>query len=247
MQFKQRLGIIRSYLMYYGKPFGRRRLRQFYGHFVKKGDLCFDIGAHLGNRSRVFRDLGARVIAVEPQPVCIRFLEKKFASDDGFILEKVAVGESPGQLTLHISTLTPTVTTLTNKDWRDFIDENSTQSIRWDKTTEVSVKTLDDLITQYGIPTFCKIDVEDYELPVLKGLSHPISHLSFEFFTQRTASAIDCIRRIEELGDYTFNISSGESQKMYYPEWMKATALIERLERGDVFGAASGDVYASLI
>ncbi len=246
MQLRKQLGIIRSYLMYYGKPFGQRKLRRFYGNFVKKGDLCFDIGAHLGNRSSVFRDLGARVVAVEPQPACIRFLEKKFSNDDAFILEKVAIGEAKGQLTLYISTLTPTVTTLTNKDWRDFIDKNSTQTIKWDETKEVEVKTLDSLIEQYGIPAFCKIDVEDYELPVLKGLSHPIQHISFEFFRERVEGAIDCIKRLAELGDYTFNISEGESQKMYYPEWIEAPVLIERLRAGAIFKAASGDVYASL-
>ena len=32
------------------------------------GDLVFDIGAHVGDRVAAFRRLGARVVAVEPQP-----------------------------------------------------------------------------------------------------------------------------------------------------------------------------------
>ena len=36
--------------------------------FVKRGDLVFDIGAHVGDRVAAFRRLGARVVAVEPQP-----------------------------------------------------------------------------------------------------------------------------------------------------------------------------------
>ena len=52
--FRSRLGILRSRIMYYGKPFNRRRLRKFYSAFVPKGGLCFDIGAHLGNRIAPF-------------------------------------------------------------------------------------------------------------------------------------------------------------------------------------------------
>ena len=31
-------------------------------------ELAFDVGSHAGNRVRAFRRLGARVVAVEPQP-----------------------------------------------------------------------------------------------------------------------------------------------------------------------------------
>ena len=62
------LGLSRSLAVYYG-PFWRRgRLSRFYGQFLSPGDLAFDLGAHVGNRVRVFRRLGARVVAVEPQP-----------------------------------------------------------------------------------------------------------------------------------------------------------------------------------
>ena len=42
------------------------RLALFYGGFVRKGDVAFDVGANLGNRLRVFRRLGCKVVAVEP-------------------------------------------------------------------------------------------------------------------------------------------------------------------------------------
>lgn len=60
-------GMARSLAMYYGIPFRAARLRRFYGQFVRPGDLCFDVGAHAGNRVRAWRALGARVLAIEPQ------------------------------------------------------------------------------------------------------------------------------------------------------------------------------------
>ena len=61
-------GIGRSLITYYGPIWRRRRMEGFYRQFLHAGDLAFDIGAHVGNRVRVFRRLGARVIAIEPQP-----------------------------------------------------------------------------------------------------------------------------------------------------------------------------------
>ena len=44
----------------------------FYGVFLLPGDLCFDIGANLGNRTRCFRHLGCEVVSVEPQTFCFK-------------------------------------------------------------------------------------------------------------------------------------------------------------------------------
>ena len=67
-------GIARSALIYRANPLKRRRSRSFYRQFVGPGDLAFDIGAHLGDRVQAWVDLGARVVAVEPQPHLVAVL-----------------------------------------------------------------------------------------------------------------------------------------------------------------------------
>ena len=47
---------------------------RLYGKFVRPGDLVFDVGAHVGDRVASFQRLGARVVAVEPQPAMVRAL-----------------------------------------------------------------------------------------------------------------------------------------------------------------------------
>ena len=75
MRLADRLyGLGRSLWMYYGRPSNRVAMDRFYGEFVRPGALCFDIGAHVGNRSRAWSRLGASVVAVEPQPDFARFL-----------------------------------------------------------------------------------------------------------------------------------------------------------------------------
>src|SRR5262245_3241112 len=74
-------GVARSVAMSYGIPLRARRLRRFYAQFVTAGSLCFDVGAHAGNRVRCWRKLGARVIAIEPQPDFVRLLELLYGRD----------------------------------------------------------------------------------------------------------------------------------------------------------------------
>src|SRR5438874_1447653 len=63
---------------------------KFYGQFINNQCLCFDVGANIGNRTEVFLDLGAHVIAVEPQDSCVQILERRF--NDKIKIEKVGLG-----------------------------------------------------------------------------------------------------------------------------------------------------------
>ena len=70
------LGLAFSFLIYYGVPFHHRALIQIYASFIRPGDLCFDIGAHLGDRIHAGSELGARVVALEPHPGLMRWLQR---------------------------------------------------------------------------------------------------------------------------------------------------------------------------
>ena len=106
------LGIARSLFMYYGNPLSAGRLRRFYTPFVPSGSVCFDIGAHTGNRVRCWRSLGARVVAVEPQLDFVKVLRALYGRDAGVTIVSKAVGAKAGAATLYVSPRTPTVTTL---------------------------------------------------------------------------------------------------------------------------------------
>ena len=53
-------GLLRSLWIYYGQVSRQPKLKQLYGHFIAPGDLAFDIGAHVGDRTRCWASLGAR-------------------------------------------------------------------------------------------------------------------------------------------------------------------------------------------
>ena len=242
---RKKLGILRSIAMYYWKPFNKKRLMNFYRPFVKKGSLCFDIGAHLGNRTNAWQALGATVVALEPQPQCMRYLQQKFARNPSITLLPQAVGAKAGKTTFYISALTPTVSTMAAADWRDKIDAHTPYKVSWDEAIEVDVVTLAQLIQEYGMPDFCKIDVEDFEVEVLKGLNQALPCLSFEYFTPTLFRVFECMDILDNLGDYEYNWSFGESQVFNKEQWLSSEEM-RAIFKNYTDADRSGDVYARL-
>jgi FkbM family methyltransferase len=242
---KSRWGLLRSELIYLWKPFSRRRLRRFYSRFVQPGALCFDIGAHLGSRSRAFLDLGGRVIAVEPQPQFAAYLQKRWGGERRFMLIPKAVGAQPGIATLHINRMNPTISTLAPDSWRRAMAAAAAQPEHWDHPLEVETTTLDRLIEEYGLPDFCKIDVEGFEEQALTGLSYPLPALSFEFISFEKAGASACIRRLMSVGAYRFNWSLRERLRLESPSWVDAPR-VEQMLGALGHRIVSGDIYARL-
>ena len=240
---KTQLGLARSFLTYYGIPGRFKRMRRFYSQFVQPGDLCFDIGAHLGNRIRVWLALGADVVAVEPQPQMTRWLKLLYGRNPRVHLVSAAIGAEPGQADMYISSLTPTVTTLSAAWMNQVRKEESFSSVRWDKSIQVPVITLQALIEAHHLPDFCKIDVEGYEHNVLRGVGVALPALSFEHVRASGDITIACLELLKDFGEYTYNYSRGESHQLHFPSWLTDGQLL--IELPDLPGS-SGDIYARL-
>ena len=259
-QLRRAYGLGRSLLIYHGIPGRQRRLRRLYRQFVRPGSLTFDIGAHVGNRTRALRAIGCRVVAVEPQPDCARLLRAYF-DDSGrrqhrrkvaahpsaghvAVLE-AAVAAAPGEVTLAISERHPTLSTHAAA-WRAAREADPVfAGIQWNASTSVEAITLDRLIARFGLPAFVKIDVEGSESDVLAGLSQPIPALSFEYLPTAPREVGACLQRLGALGPYRYNWSRGESYSLGTSAWLSAAGLLQALATGEAT-RQSGDVYAVL-
>ena len=238
-------GVWRSLRVYHGAEAPRAAMDALYARFIKPGDLAFDIGAHVGDRVSSFRRLGARVVALEPQPLLQRALHLIHGRDPAVILVPAAVAAERGLSTLHVNTRNPTVSTLSSAFLVEADGAEGWQGQSWDTTLTVPVVTLDRLIATFGPPAFIKIDIEGYEDEALRGLTQPVPALSFEFTTIARDVAQRCLEMLMSLGDYRFDVALGESQTLTFGRWITAAEMSKYLELLP-HAANSGDVYAVL-
>lgn len=239
-------------VLFISNVLSRRKLLRFYSQYVNEGDLCFDIGANIGNRIGVFLKLGATVVAVEPQNSCMRKLLKKYGNNNKVFLVHKALGSREGKGNLILSN-SHTVSSM-SEEWIDCVRDSdmfftSTSAFQWHENVTVPVTTLDKLIRKYGSPAVCKIDVEGFEYQVIKGLSQPAEMISFEFTpTPKLINrSIESIKHLSTIGNVQFNYSFGESMILALPEWVDDGKICNILLSIPYKTAFSGDIYARFI
>jgi FkbM family methyltransferase len=185
-------------------------------------------------------------VAVEPQARCRAKLRRAFDSDPAFTLVEAAVGAQPGEAELRWPPGGAVLASL-SADWMQRVRESGRfGDAEWSLVERVPVTTLDHLVGRFGLPDFCKIDVEGYEAEVIAGLSHAIPALSLEFTPEHLEATERVVARLGELGAYRFNYSLGESLVLAEREWLAPDALLERLGRFAADTHVFGDVYARL-
>jgi FkbM family methyltransferase len=217
---------------------------QFYRQFIKKKQLVFDIGANIGDRVAVFDKLGAVIIAVEPQGHCVRKMQERFLGYKNVHLEHAGLGEETGEMDFYICDDDDRLSTFSKDQMENSFFSGST---RWNRKEIVRIITIESLITAYGVPSFCKIDVEGFELDVLKGLKTPIPALSFEFSSKQLDKLKACMSLLKTIeGDYQFNVCFGEPYNLYFKEWVGEKDILNAIEQEDKVSQthAWGDIYA---
>jgi len=217
----------------------------FYLQFIRPHDTVFDVGANLGNRTKIFAKLATQVVAIEPQTHCISVLRAGLGKNRKVRLVQAACGASEGTATLRISGGS-TLSSLSDS-WISAVTKSGRfDADQWVDTESCRVTTLDALLVEFGVPSFVKIDVEGFELDVLKGLSRPVRGLSLEFTPELIDQAASCLERLSSLGFDEFNFSPGESFELQYDPWLAKDAILNYLQGYRNDAVTFGDIYARL-
>ena len=219
-----------------------QKMAGFYRQFIKPGMMCFDVGANVGNRVKVFLRLGGLVTAVEPQDSCARVLKTAYGSNSRFFLAQKALGPAEGHAEL-IKGSSHALSSL-SQDWIRKVQTSQRFGQRtWSQKESVEVTTLDLLIAQYGRPGFIKIDVEGYEFEVIKGLSQPVAGVSIEFIPEFIDPVVNSIKHLTAFGPIVLNYSLGESMKFELQKWVGPEDMISILSSLPDDSVLFGDVY----
>lgn len=130
---------------------------------VRKDDVAYDVGAHVGYFSVLMGDIvgeDGKVIAFEPRGLNLAYLQKHVAVNKCENIEIVskAVGDHTGHAKLETRTGSGT----------GYISETGDE--------DVEITSIDQLVESGALPppTFLKIDVEGGEMAVLRGAKNVI-------------------------------------------------------------------------
>lgn len=223
-----------------------KKQSDFYKNFIKNNDLVFDVGCNIGSRTKIFLNLGAKVVGFEPQNDLCEYLYAHLKRNKNFSLERTALGATSDIKEIKISDAH--VLSSMSDRWIQATQESGRfENYNWNKTEKVKVSPLDEKIKVYGIPKYIKIDVEGYEFEVLKGLSVPVQNISIEFTSEDMENTYKCIDYISKLGDFIFNYSTGENLILSNQNWKSKDDIKDHLENLCVKEIQCwGDIYAKL-
>lgn len=218
--------------------------RKFYSQFLKPDSIFFDIGANYGNRIEPLINDNIKIIAIEPQIECVRYLRKKYGKK--ITILQNGVGKEIETKLMYISTNANILSSF-SKEWIDSTKNSGRfKKINWDKTRTIDMITLDSLIATYGNPDFIKIDVEGFELEVLKGLTQNVNVLSLEYTVpERKEALIDCLSYLYNLSNSNilFNYCITENTEFSLPQWVDFNEIIMLVSTDAFLNTQFGDVY----
>jgi FkbM family methyltransferase len=219
------------------------RERRLYRNFISPHDLVFDIGANVGEKTAVFLSLGARVVAVEPNPSCVDEIRKCCAEairDSRLTIEQVLATHDGRTMELTVFHDESAIASGS----ADFVNYARRSGAELAHKITAASTTLDQLIGRHGSPCFIKIDVEGMDAEVLQGLSTKPKFLTFEYHTAPTLleNALQCFLEVERLGFREANLTSMVESNLLYKDWMNLKEAISEIENLAQEGEHWGDV-----
>src|SRR4030042_3594411 len=167
-------------------------------NFIKEeisGKLCFDLGSNIGYITQKLVRFNCKVLAIEPQ----KNLTINNDNYKGSYIKNVCISNKIGMIDFY--KCDKHVSSSCLESWKVHHPD-----LKWTKI-EIPCTTIDELIKEFGIPKYLKLDIENSEYQALQDLSQKIDIISLEYTEGFIENTIKCIDRLESFGIkkiYTF-------------------------------------------
>ena len=196
---------------------------------LRREDLIFDVGMHLGEDTDFYLKKGFRVVAFEANPAFIQHCEARFsgavASEKLVIVSGAVAPGTVSSVPFYINLMNTHWGTL-NRDWVERNERRGAPS----KVIEVPRIEILDYFRRYGVPYYLKIDIEGSDITAvgsLQELDGRPQFISIETNINRFRCVLEEIELLRALGYRKF--------KPVQQETLDGTRLVSRARDGSLF------------
>jgi FkbM family methyltransferase len=206
--------------------------RRFYEHLIAKhAEGCIiDVGANVGSKTELFRNLAPAVVAIEPDPTSSRLLRTRFRWRSDVIVLQCAIADKAGTLLLYQFGDGSAYNTADPEWAKSMMDGSNHMHVRLPRPKEINVpaRTIAEIEAEFRPVKYLKIDAEGFEKKVISTLRYPIPLISMEFnFPQMQDALMACVSHLETIGGYRFNAAITEPPiRLEHDEWLSGGEII---------------------
>ena len=186
-------------------------------------DLVYDIGMNNGDDTAYYLSLGFRTVAIEANPELVDQAKARFAREIAsgrLTILNIGIAERQGELPFWICE--------TNSRYSSFDRAYASWGNSPNHQIQVPCTRFETIVAQYGVPYFCKIDIQGNDFLCLEGFTpHKVPiFLSIEAINLE-------LKLLDMLRALGYSLFKCMSQSTFVPMQFPPVAEQHRLERAE--------------
>jgi FkbM family methyltransferase len=176
---------------------------------INKIDVVLDVGANTGQYAITIRKNGYRgkIISFEPLPEAFNILEANRKNDDKWEAKNVALGPRDGKCDIHVAGNSMSSSFLEMSSYHEAVYPDSAYTGD-QNVTMARLDSLSSTLFKPGQGVYLKMDVQGYEMDVLKGGTQALSEVA-------VVEAEMCLTQLYEGQPLPFNLMAYLSELGY--------------------------------